>query len=304
MKSVNERVLHSFKRPVLLSNSVQDCGLFSRIQSLLPGVPKIPIETDYVKGLRESQMLVNGYFKNYHNLGDFGLFVLSVDSKDAETLDTLLTLSKSFQSRLVIVLDHYGVAISSWHSRQIKSKMVVIHSMRTMTLICPGKGRATTFRFKDIIHRVVDWLNSCPISIHDRKPTITTVGKNPFLLSVMKTGPDGKSQKIQLYDDDGNPIGVDNDLSDLICERFKTNGYMLVPTDTFDHFDEVHGKWMGRVGVILKEEADFAVGYPTIMASANEVVDYTNWIHVNEVGFSTGHPRILTSFFNIIRPFK
>lgn len=127
----------------------------------------------------------------------------------------------------------------------------------------------------------------CPPPLKGKKASITTVGNTPFVLARPKPDPNDKTKKIGVVEKDpktGNLLGVDNEISSLLCQGLQCESYSLsVPSSNrFDQYSAKDKKRKGRTGELLAGKADFALGFPTAPRQAYmrlSITGYSNNVY-------------------------
>lgn len=150
---------------------------------------------------------------------------------------------------------------------------------------------------------------SCPPPLKGAWARISTIGSTPYILSRPMMDPANPTRKIRVSEKDpvtGNLLGVDNDIANLLCQSLRCDSYTLRVTEgnMFDHYSAKDNKWKGRTGELLEGKVDFALGFSAAPRQAYMKLSITGYCYFNEVSFTTGHPKYVTSLFNVIKPFK
>lgn len=148
----------------------------------------------------------------------------------------------------------------------------------------------------------------CPPPLKGKKAEVVTIGTTPYILARPVEDPKNPKKRIKVVEKDpetGNLLGVDNDITDLLCRSLQCQSYTLRVTEgnKFDYFSAREKKWKGRTGELLEGKADFSMGFSTAPHKAHLKLSITGYTYFNEAGFTTGHPRFVTSLFNVVRPF-
>lgn len=104
----------------------------------------------------------------------------------------------------------------------------------------------------------------------------------------------------------GNLLGVDNDLTSLLCEGLQCGSFHLrISQDNdFDYYLPDEQRWTGGIGEVIDGTATFRVGFYRPPAEAHYATSYTGFAYLIEHGFSIGYPRPAVSLFNVIKPFE
>ena len=107
---------------------------------------------------------------------------------------------------------------------------------------------------RDIEEVSLDLFKECPGPLENKTPRVTTIGTSPYLLAIKDEEAlrQGKNvRKFVLEPGTGNPMGTDFDLTSLLCEKLKTNHFILrvVKDRSFDYYNEKTG-WRGRGGEV------------------------------------------------------
>lgn len=149
---------------------------------------------------------------------------------------------------------------------------------------------------------------SCPPPLKGAKARISTIGTNPYILAKEAFDPNNPTKRVRVAEKDpetGNLLGVDNDITSLLCQSLQCDSYTLRVTEgnIFDHYSAKDGKWKGRTGELLEGKVDFAIGFSPAPRQAYMQLSITGYCYFNDVSFSTGHPKYVTSLFNVIKPF-
>lgn len=253
----------------------------------------------------EGNPLVEGYSARFGQLTGFGLIFATLGEEGYQWSEIDL-ISRSFPERLVVLVDMAGRG-SMTPPWKIRSRTVLIRHPGILQFFCPGgkQIQAQVLRKEYLIKDPWVVFKDCPSPLEGQTPVVSTIGSNPYVLATFEKPQNGRRIKVPILEEGtGNNLGVDFDITQLVCSRLRTNHFKLVTLQKFDFFDRVRQRWMGRVGTILDGQADFAVGFPGIRGPEMEVIDITNWVHVNVAGFSGGHSQLISPLFNIVRPFR
>ena len=126
-----------------------------------------------------------------------------------------------------------------------------------MSVGCPMLGYSLKpILVTDMAKVSSDLFKECPGPLAGKTPRVTTIGNSPYLLSIIEVEGLKQGKKIRnliLEPGTGNPYGIDYDMTALLCEKLKTNHFILRTTkdNSFDHFDHKNKQWRGRGGEVI-----------------------------------------------------
>lgn len=134
-----------------------------------------------------------------------------------------------------------------------------------------------------------------------KRAVVSTLAAPPQVL--VKRHPGGK--KTLVKDNFGNLAGTDNDFASFLCEGLKCDSFLLRTTlgNQWDHYSQKDQKWKGRIGEVIDGSADFTLGNLDHAQSGLMATSFTGYLYHSEIGFVTGHPKIVLSLYNITKPF-